>query len=186
VGGLAQSVGIYAAGAAKALGAGRILYLDDDQVRRANAAAARRHGRTPEPAGATRQERRCRRWIAPQRQRRQRAVRHHRRCQRHADALDFAISSTAPNGVCTSIAIYLSPTPLPLTKMYGKGITFITGRVHSRASLPEVLDRLRSRPLPPRPGSTPAPDLFHVRRRSHDGCCPQDRLHQRPLSEPPA
>ena len=51
----------------------------------------------------------------------------------NADALDFAISSTAPNGVCTSVAIYFGPTPVPLTKMYGKGITFITGRVHARA-----------------------------------------------------
>jgi alcohol dehydrogenase len=42
--------------------------------------------------------------------------------------------------VCTSVAIYFGPTPLPLTKMYGKGITFITGRVHARANLPDVLN----------------------------------------------
>jgi alcohol dehydrogenase len=37
VGGLAQSVGLYAAGAAVALGAGRVLYLDDDADRRRRA-----------------------------------------------------------------------------------------------------------------------------------------------------
>ena len=46
VGGLAQSVGIYAAGSAVACGASRVLYLDDDQVRRA---AAARLGATAEP-----------------------------------------------------------------------------------------------------------------------------------------
>lgn len=39
VGGLAQSVGIYAAGAAVALGASRVLYLDDNEANRARAAA---------------------------------------------------------------------------------------------------------------------------------------------------
>jgi threonine dehydrogenase-like Zn-dependent dehydrogenase len=39
VGGLAQSVGLYAAGAAVALGAGRVLYLDDNEGNRARAIA---------------------------------------------------------------------------------------------------------------------------------------------------
>ncbi len=39
IGGLAQSVGLYAAGCAVAAGAGRVLYLDDDADRRARAAA---------------------------------------------------------------------------------------------------------------------------------------------------
>jgi alcohol dehydrogenase len=57
------------------------------------------------------------------------------------EALEFIISSTAPNGVCTSIAIYFTPTtPLPLVRMYSKGITFITGRVESRGNLPAVLE----------------------------------------------
>jgi threonine dehydrogenase-like Zn-dependent dehydrogenase len=46
VGGMAQSVGLYAAGAAVSLGAGRVLYLDDDATRRA---AAERLGATAEP-----------------------------------------------------------------------------------------------------------------------------------------
>jgi alcohol dehydrogenase len=139
VGGLAQSVGIYAAGVAVSLGAGRVLYLDDDPVRRE---AAAKLGATAEPTNFS--ERRGKPAQAaggsPL------ALRADQEqfditvdASGNADALDFTISSTASNGVCTSVAIYFGPTPVPLTKMYGKGITFITGRVHARASLPEVL-----------------------------------------------
>ena len=140
VGGLAQSVGLYAAGAAVSLGAGRVLYLDDDPTRRA---AAARLGATAEPLNLV--ERRGKTRIdaggSPL------ALRGGgeqfeitvEACG-NADALDFTISSTAPNGVCTSVAIHFGPTPIPLTKMYGKGITFITGRVHARADLPDVLE----------------------------------------------
>ena len=48
VGGLAQSVGLYAAGAAVALGAGRVLYLEDNPGNRARAMAM---GASAEPLG---------------------------------------------------------------------------------------------------------------------------------------
>ncbi len=140
VGGLAQSVGLYAAGAAVSLGAARVLYLDDDPVRRA---AATRLGATAEPLKLT--ERRGKTTagaggsplaLSSSMEQFEITV---EACG-NADALDFAISSTAPNGVCTGVAIHFGPTPIPLTKMYGKGITFITGRVHARANLPAVLD----------------------------------------------
>lgn len=140
VGGLAQSVGLYAAGAAVSLGAGRVLYLDDDPVRRA---AATKLGATAEPMNLA--ERRGKTTVATggsplalsgSTEQFDITV---EACG-NADALDFTISSTAPNGVCTSVAIHFGPTPIPLTKMYGKGITFITGRVHARADLPAVLD----------------------------------------------
>lgn len=125
IGGLAQSVGIYAAGAAVALGAGRVLYLDDNAVRRDKANAmgavaeplALAGGRTPskqfdivvEAAG-------------------------------DEAALSFAIVSTAANGILTSVSIHLTPkTAVPLTRAYYKGLTFLTGRVNSRPSLPDVL-----------------------------------------------
>jgi threonine dehydrogenase-like Zn-dependent dehydrogenase len=127
VGGLAQSVGLYAAASAAALGAGRVLYLDDDPTRRA--AAARFNVEVEPLALAERRERKP-----------------HEQFDITVDAcgnpeaLDFVVSSTACNGVCTSVAIYFTPTtPMPLLKMYGKGITFITGRVDARAGLPEVL-----------------------------------------------
>lgn len=135
IGGLAQSVGLYAAGCAVALGAGRVLYLDDHPDRRTRAAAlgataeplALGDGRTPdaqfdlvvEAAG-------------------------------DADALGFAVRSTAPNGVLTSVSIHLGETtPVPLTRAYYKGLTFHTGRVHSRAALPAVLDCLAAGTLHP-------------------------------------
>jgi alcohol dehydrogenase len=125
VGGLAQSVGVYAAGAAVALGAGRTLYLDDDSGRRARAAAlgaetaplALGEGRAAdeqfeivvEAAGS-------------------------------AAALAFAIQSCAPNGTLTSVAIHLdAATPVPLTRAYYKGLTFHTSRVSSRTTFPAVL-----------------------------------------------
>jgi threonine dehydrogenase-like Zn-dependent dehydrogenase len=99
IGGLAQSVSIYAAGAAKALGAGRTLYLDDNFDRCARAARlgaetaplALDQGREPteqfdivvEGAGTE-------------------------------AALAFAIRSCAPNGVLTSVSIHLgATTPVP-------------------------------------------------------------------------
>ncbi len=140
VGGLAQSVGIYAAGSAKALGAGRVLYLDDDPVRRA---AAARLGATAEPLSLS--DRRPKSAVAAGGSPLNTSVASEQfditvDASGNVDALDFVISSTAPNGVCTSVAIYFGPTPIPLTKMYGKGITFITGRVHARANLPDVLE----------------------------------------------
>jgi alcohol dehydrogenase len=139
VGGMAQSVGLYAAGAAASLGAGRVLYLDDDATRRA---AAERLGATAEPLAVA--ERR-------EQAKAKRASMHPAAggleqfeitvdASGSPDALDYAIASTAPNGVCTSVAIYFTPNvPLPLGKMYSKGITFLTGRVQARVDMPAVL-----------------------------------------------
>lgn len=126
VGGLAMSVGVYAAGCAVALGSGRVLYLDDNPETRARAALlgadiaplAFEQGRTPaeqfdivvEAAGTT-------------------------------SALQFAIRSCAQNGHLTSVAIHLGETtPVPLTEAYYKGLTWGTSRASSRTWLPDVLD----------------------------------------------
>ncbi len=125
VGGLAQSVGLYAAGAAVALGAARVLYLDDSAANRERATAmgaesqplALENGRDPagqfeivvEAAGTT-------------------------------AALGFAIRSCKANGVVTSVAMHLgSTTPVPLTQAYYKGLTFHTSRASARNWLPQVL-----------------------------------------------
>ena len=144
VGGLARSVGLYAAGAAVALGAGRVLYLDDDPGRRTAAEAmgavaeplALAEGRLPaeqfdivvEAAGTT-------------------------------EALGFAVNSCAPNGYLTGVSIHFgNKTPMPLTAASYKGLTFHTSRVHSRTTFPEALacmacgrfhpERVTSRVLP--------------------------------------
>ena len=52
------------------------------------------------------------------------------------EGLALALRSTAPDGICTSTAIYFGEQPtLPLLEMYTKGITFKTGsreRAHRR------------------------------------------------------
>lgn len=58
-----------------------------------------------------------------------------------AGALAFALRSTAPDGECTSAAIYFdAPRELPLLEMYEKVMTFRTGRSHARPNIPAVLD----------------------------------------------
>lgn len=125
IGGKAQSVGLFAAASAQALGAGRVLYLDDDPVRRATAATLGveaevlrlEAGREPseqfdvvvEAAG-------------------------------DAAALGFAIRSTTIDGELTSVAMYFEPlTAVPLTQAYYKGLTIRTSRVSARRWLPDVL-----------------------------------------------
>jgi alcohol dehydrogenase len=128
LGGLAQSVSLYAASAAVALGAGRVLYLDDDPGRRALAEALGAEaapldlaaGRAPDQSFEIVVE-----------------------GSGDPAALAFGVQSCAPNGVLTAVAMYFSPTtPVPLTRAYMKGFTFHTGRVQSRVVLPDVLDCL--------------------------------------------
>jgi alcohol dehydrogenase len=118
----AGSIGLYAAALALALGAGSVLYVDGDERRRHIAAtlgaetlaeAPKRLGPFPitVDAGAV------------------------------PDGLALALRSTAPDGTCTSTAIYFGEQPsLPLLEMYTKGITFKTGRVHAREAMPQVLE----------------------------------------------
>ncbi len=56
------------------------------------------------------------------------------------EGLNLAIRSTGVCGTCTSNAIYFdNAVPVPMMRMYTKGITFHTSRVHARAVLPEVI-----------------------------------------------
>ena len=122
VGGLASVIGIYAAGLAVALGAGRVDYADSDPARRAQAAA---YGATPlalpgdlpmlyeivvDACGTP-------------------------------DTLIQAIRATEPEGVLTSVTIHLGETtPVPMLEMYHKGITLRTGRANVRTNIPPTLD----------------------------------------------
>ncbi len=123
VGGHARSVGLYAAACAKALGASRVVYADSDTGRLERAAVLgaetvevgewpAKFGRFPITVDAS---------------------------GGHA-GLHAAVRSTAPDGTCTSVAIYFEQsTPLPLLEMYTRGCTLHTGRCHARALIPEVL-----------------------------------------------
>jgi alcohol dehydrogenase len=127
----AGSIGLYAAGLANALGAESVLYVDADAARRATAAvlgaetlaeAPARLGPFPITVDAS----------------------------ADPDGLALALRSTAPDGVCTSCAIYFGEQPsLPLLEMYTKGITFRTGRANAREAIGHVLELCASGAMHP-------------------------------------
>jgi threonine dehydrogenase-like Zn-dependent dehydrogenase len=130
-GAAAGSIGLYAAGLAVALGAGSTMYVDPDERRRQTAARLgadtlaekpKRLGPYPITVDAS----------------------------ADPEGLALALRSTAPDGTCTSTAIYFAEQPqMPLLEMYTKGITFRTGRVHARAAMPNVLELTASGALHP-------------------------------------
>ena len=64
--------------------------------------------------------------------------------------LHDAIASTAVAGTCVVPAIYFGETtPLPLYRMYFKGMRLETGRANARPAIPEVLELIASRKLRP-------------------------------------
>jgi len=67
------------------------------------------------------------------------------------DGIACALRSTDRDGHCTSIGVYLEPTPLPLLDMFTQGVTFVTGRPHVRELMPEVLELIRDGRFDPDP-----------------------------------
>jgi threonine dehydrogenase-like Zn-dependent dehydrogenase len=130
VGGQARSVGLYAVACAKALGAEHVVYADADPGRLERAAALGADS-VPVPAGedgAPAWPTKFGRFAVTV-----------DACGYHG-GLHAALRSTAPDGTCTSVAIYFEPaTPVPLLEMYTRGCTLHTGRCHARALIPEVL-----------------------------------------------
>src|SRR5262249_35832590 len=64
--------------------------------------------------------------------------------------LACALRSTEPGGTCTSVGIsYAIETPVPLLEMFTNGITFTTGRSHSRGIIPEILTLVQAGRLRP-------------------------------------
>jgi alcohol dehydrogenase len=136
VGGLAPSVGLYAAMSAIALGAERVVYVDDDQHRlhlaeRLGAECVEANGR----------------WDLLDLGRRfpitvDANVLDHGR--------DLALRAVEPCGVCTSVSGgAASRSALPLQQMYLKGVRYEIGRVHAMATAPAVLELVRSGRLDP-------------------------------------
>ena len=130
-GAAAGSIGLYAAGLARAMGSEWVMYVDADEGRRAIAESLgaqtmaempKRLGPFPITVDA---------------------------CA-DPEGLALALRSTAPDGVCTSCAIYFGEQPaMPLLEMYTKGVTFITGRANAREAMPHVLDLAASGALAP-------------------------------------
>lgn len=121
MGGLASVIGIYAAGLAVALGAGRVDYVDGDARRLAEAARY----------GARAIARPCE--LAEQYEIVVDA-------DGDADTLVQALRATEPEGLFTSVSIHLRPlTGLPLAELYHKGISFRTGRANVRTQAEPLL-----------------------------------------------
>ena len=117
----ANSIGLYAVGLACALGAVRVVYADQSPERLALAAGLgaetidgpwpRKLGSFPVTVDASGRE----------------------------DGLRCALNSTAFDGTCTCVAVYLTDAALPLLAMYSRCCTFHTGRAHARPAIDEVL-----------------------------------------------
>ena len=120
VGGTA-SIGLYAAGAAVGLGAGRVDYVDTDPVRLERAARLGANALPAEEAGELGKYP-----ITVD-------------AGGDPDGLRRALRATAPDGTCTSVGIYFEPTEMPLLEMYTKNTTFHTGRVHARNHMAQAL-----------------------------------------------
>ena len=131
MGGLAPSVGLYAAGCAVALGAA-VDYVDDapdrlDRARRLGAHAI--EGRPEKPLG---------------------------RYPLVVDAsgtpqgLKVALQSVAFEGVCYAVAMdFGNASVVPLLDMYLAGVTFKTGRAHARPAIPRILELMAEGKLRP-------------------------------------
>ncbi|MGH1471184.1 MAG: alcohol dehydrogenase catalytic domain-containing protein [Cellvibrionaceae bacterium] len=139
VGGLAQSVGLYAVQAAITCGSEKVVYADHDDNK---LAIAKRLGakifklsldnnlrveRYPDEEFLITVDAAC-----------------------TSEALSFAIHSTMACGFCTSVSGGLSEkTELPLSTAYLKGIRYDVSRVHGRSTLPDVLHKVCCESLDP-------------------------------------
>jgi alcohol dehydrogenase len=127
------SVPLYAVAIARASGAGRIDYLDDDptRLRVAEELGARPlEGPIPDRVGeydlvvdGT--------LLDPR-------------------GLPCALRSLRPNGLCVGVTIYLQDPHIPYFEMYAKGARFETSRVQARHVMPAVLDLVQSGRVDPR------------------------------------
>ena len=122
-GGGGASVGLYAVAAAKACGAGEIVYVDTSEERGAIAtrlgarfvcaryAPDLRVGRFPITVDAT----------------------------ARPEGIRFCIASTDGGGVCTSVGVYFAEVSFDLLGMYTRGIRFVTSRPDVRRELEPAL-----------------------------------------------
>ncbi len=116
-----NSIGLYAVGLALALGASRVVYVDDAPERRDIAArygAQIMDGTPPTKAGAF--------GITVD-------------ASGSPAGLRCALNSTAFDGTCTSPSVYLADPTIPMFSMYSRCCTLHTGRAHVRPAIPQVL-----------------------------------------------
>src|SRR2546423_2173437 len=123
------SIGLYAVGHAIALGAERVLYVDEDERRSeiAQRLGAETLGDVPDRLGEGFP-------ITVD-------------SSASPRGLELALRATAPDGICTSTGIYFDPEDaprFPLFEMYVRTTTFVTGRPHARLLIPDALHAIEA------------------------------------------
>ena len=143
VGGPAESIGLYAAGIAVALGSSKVDYLDYVPAR---LAIAKSLGANPiEIPGKNRSK-----WYRENAPKISGTYPITVDASMNQDGLRFAIRSLATGGICTTVGYYFKKgTSIPLMQMYANDSTLRTGISHARASLPDVLDLIESKKFQP-------------------------------------
>ncbi|MGH7331256.1 MAG: zinc-dependent alcohol dehydrogenase [Candidatus Rokuibacteriota bacterium] len=124
------ATGFYAIQLAKALGAGRIDYLDHDVDRLQLAATLGAY-----PISISRDEP-----VSSLASEYEIGV----DARGEPDALALVLRSLAPTGVCTCMSLYFRATPLPLFEMVRRGIRLEATRTNVRAHLPAVLSLVQA------------------------------------------
>jgi alcohol dehydrogenase len=128
------SIGLYAVGHAVALGSERVLYVDEDEGRRAIA----------ERLGAD--------TLAEVPERLDEGFPITVDSSANPRGLELALRATAPDGTCTSTGIYFDasdPPRFPLFEMYVRNATFVTGRPHVRTVIPDAMQAIATGSLDP-------------------------------------
>jgi alcohol dehydrogenase len=128
------SIGLYAVGHAVALGAERVLYVDEDE---------RRRGIAERLGAETLAE-------VPDRLREGFPITVDSSASKRG--LELALRATAPDGTCTSTGIYFDGAEIPqfpLFEMYVRNTTFVTGRPHVRSLIPDALHEIEAGDLDP-------------------------------------
>jgi threonine dehydrogenase-like Zn-dependent dehydrogenase len=143
VGGAAESIGLYAAGIAVALGSSKVDYLDYMPAR---LEIAKSLGANPiEMPKKSRSK-----WFRNNAPKISGAYPITVDASMNQDGIRFAIRSLAAGGICTSVGYYFQKgTSIPLMQMYANDSTLHTGISHPRASLPDVLGLIESKKFQP-------------------------------------
>lgn len=143
VGGAAESIGLYAAGIAVALGSTKVDYLDYLPARLEIAKAV--------GANAIEMPKKNRdKWFRTNAPKISGGYPITVDVCMNQDGLRFAIRSLAPGGMCTSVGFYFQKgTSIPLMQMYANDSTLHTGVSHPRACLDDVLELIQSKKFQP-------------------------------------
>lgn len=138
VGGAAESIGLYAAAIAVAMGAQQVDYLDYQQER---LDIAQSIGAVPIPV----KKRGLNGWFRRYAPRTNGDYFIAVDASANPNGLRFAIRSLAPGGICTSVGFYFHKgTKLPLMQMYSNCTSLHTGLSNARADLPELLELIKT------------------------------------------